>query len=495
MKKNIIICIVCLTASLGAVAQNSIDALRFSRLNYLGTAKFNAMGGSFGALGGEISGLNINPAGIGVYRSSEFTFSSGLNFTNLETNYRNELRSTDDFNFNIPNIGYVGSYKGDPNGWKNYSFGISYNRASSFNTESELFGTAENSTITNDYTNILNGNNASTTQVNAYAYPFGASEAYQIYILNYDSLNSQFTSAPEIYDATAEQRRQVETRGNQSETSFTFGGNYQDRLYLGGGISYQRIRFERDYTFTENYSYDPPATLNESYLATTYEERTSLITLGSGINFKLGAIYRINDALRVGAAIHSPTFFGMNEEYTFDSNSEFANGDTYVADGTTSSYRYQLRTPVRYQASFAYLYLRKVAVNLDYEYVDYSTAKLDDARNYEFDYSASNQEINTNLKGTHNFRLGAEYNLQPFVIRGGFRHEDNPFASNLEFNPDETRTTYSIGGGYKSKNYNVDVALARSSMNTKDPVYRSSTAAASIDQNKYNLIFTVGWRW
>ena len=492
--KRKIISIICLIVSFGAAAQNSIDALRFSRYNYSGTAKFNAMGGSVGALGGEISGLIINPAGIGIYRSSEFTVSSGLNFTNLETNYLNQMRSTDDFNLNIPSFGYVGSYKGDPNGWKNYSFGISYNRLNSFNSQSSLAGSTEN-TITEDYSAILNNNNATTNSVEAYAYPFGASEAWQIYMLNFDSISQQYISAPYNYFANTNQRRQIETRGNQSETAFTFGGNYQDRLYLGGGISFQRIRFERDYIFSENYSYTPPATPNDFELATQYEERTSLITLGSGFNFKLGAIYRINDALRIGGAIHSPTFFGINEEYTFDSNSEFANGDSYAADGTISSYRYQMRTPTRYQASFAYLYLTRFTINLDYEYVDYSNAKLNDARNFEFDYSAMNQEIKTNLNSAHNFRVGAEVNLQPFVIRAGFRHEANPFARNLEFNPDETRATYSVGGGFRSKNYNVDLAFSQSSMNIQDPVFNTSPSAASIDQNKYNLIFTLGWRW
>lgn len=494
MKRNSIF-IACFVASLGAIAQNSIDALRFSRYDYSGTAKFTAMGGSVGALGGEVSGINLNPAGIGVYRSSEFTFSSALNFTQTETNYRNNLRSADDLNFNIPNISYVGSYKGDPNGWKNYSFGISYNRVNSFNTESELAGRTDGSTITNDYATLLNNNNVSIANVEAYGFPFGPSEAWQTYMLNNDSLtNFEYISAPFQYFASPEQRRQIETRGNQSETSFTFGGNYQDRLYLGGGISYQRLRFERDYTFTENYTYDPPAG-NEYFLATNYEERTSLISLGTGVNFKLGAIYRINDALRVGGAIHSPTFYGINEEYTFDSNSEFANGETFVADGTTSSYRYQLRTPMRYQASFAYLYLSKFSINLDYDYVDYSTARLDDARNFEFDYSESNEEINTNLVGTHNFRVGAELNLEPFVIRGGFRYEQNPFATNLEFKPDETRQTLSFGGGYRSKNYNIDVAYSRSTLAITDPVYQTSSEAANIDQSRNNLIFTVGWRW
>ncbi|MEQ8623899.1 MAG: outer membrane protein transport protein [Vicingaceae bacterium] len=494
MKKHSIF-VACLFASLGAIAQNSIDALRFSRFDYAGTAKFTAMGGSFGALGGEASGFNLNPAGIGVYRSSEFTFSAGTIFTRAQTSYQNEIRSADNFNFIIPNISYVGSYKGDPNGWKNYSFGITYNRVNSFNTESELYGRTDGSTITNDYANTLNNNNASIVNVEAYGYPFGPSEAWQTYIVDTIGTINEFISAPLKYFASPEQRRQIETRGNQSETSFTFGGNYQDRLYLGGGISYQRLRFERDYTFTENYTYDPPAEADEFYLATNYEEKTSLISLGTGVNFKLGAIYRVNDALRIGGAIHSPTFYGINEEYTFDANSAFANGETFVADGTTSSYRYQLRTPMRYQASFAYLYLSRFSINLDYDYVDYSTARLDDARNYEFDYSASNEEINNNLVGTHNFRVGAEYNLQPFVIRGGYRYEQNPFATNLEFSPDETRQTISFGAGYRSKNYNVDFAFSRASLGITDPVYQTSTEAADIKQSRLNFIATVGWRW
>lgn len=38
------------------------------------------MGGAFGALGGDISGIAINPAGIGVYQKSEIVTCNGAEY-------------------------------------------------------------------------------------------------------------------------------------------------------------------------------------------------------------------------------------------------------------------------------------------------------------------------------------------------------------------------------------------------------------------------------
>ena len=48
-------------------AQNTVDALRYSTENIQGTARFNSLSGAFGALGGDLSAIDINPAGSSVF--------------------------------------------------------------------------------------------------------------------------------------------------------------------------------------------------------------------------------------------------------------------------------------------------------------------------------------------------------------------------------------------------------------------------------------------
>lgn len=473
-------------------AQNSTDALRYSKTQYLGTARFTAMGGSMGALGGDVSSLIVNPGALGVYRNSEFTFTTAFALNDLSANFRGNTIEENKLNFNIGNIAYVGAYKGDPNGWKNYSFSVGYNRLANFNGQSRILGNNPNSSIIDDYVSILNSNNASTRELNDYAYPFGPSQAYWIYLI--DSV------APNTHDRylnfhdNIEQSRRVETRGRQGETYFSFGGNYLDRFYLGGSMGIQNVRFEQETRFTENYTYNPPA-LPSEFLAKEYQENTDLITTGTGVNFKLGFIYRISNEFRLGGAIHSPTFFGMSEQYTFESSSRFSNGESFEGDQVESNYDYRLQTPMRLNASLAYVLAGKGAINVDYEYLDYSTARLNDVSEFEYDFSASNEGIRNNLAGAHNIRVGAEYFLNPFVLRAGLRLEDNPYADNLSLRPNEKRNTYSLGTGFRAKNYNIDLTYMLSQMEITDPVYFTSDAAAKINQQVHNLIITVGWKW
>lgn len=503
--KNLITTIVLTLGVASLTAQNSVDALRYSQRDYQGSAKFVGMGGSAGALGGEISGLTINPAGIGVYRNSEFTISSGFNNYNSELTYLGTQREDGRLNFNLPNIAYVGSYKGDPEGWKNYSFGINYNRISSFNSESFLRGDGSNSTIIDDYVNTLNADNAGVGQVQNFAYPFGPSQAFNLLLI--DTLTNANTGLlgyiPYIFldeflgnGRTVDnisQERTIQSSGNQSETQITFGGNYQDKLYLGGSISYETFFFDQEFRFSERYTYSPVAQPTDSFLVTDYTESSQLEVRGRGVNFKIGAIYKVTDQLRIGGSIHSPSLFGVNEVFLFDASSTFASGQTFRADSITSNFEYRITTPTRYNASLAYLFGPSAAINVDYEYVNFSTAQFNDRQGFETDFSASNQEIEEVLEAGHNVRVGAEIKLNPFILRGGFNYESNPYSSLSAL--EGGRTTYSLGGGFRNKNFNLDVALSRRFSEISQPVYAAADSFAEINETETNLVFTVGWRW
>jgi len=211
-------------ASLGAFAQNYTDALRFSRMQNLGTARFNAMGGSFGALGGDLSAISVNPAATGVYRNSEFTFTTALSIRDNESLYNNSFSQDSRANFNIENIGYVGSYKGNQNGWKNYSFAIGHNRINNFHNNQRIKGNFLNqSSIIDDYVNYLNSNQVEVGVVEEYGNNqtvFGPSQAYWLYLIN-PRTNNQYER--EIRNTSSiEQIESLEQRGHQSETYFSF---------------------------------------------------------------------------------------------------------------------------------------------------------------------------------------------------------------------------------------------------------------------------------
>ena len=63
-------------------SQTYEDALRYNQFYHEGSSRFNSMGGAFGALGGDLSSININPAGSSIFLKSELGFT--LNFIKIK---------------------------------------------------------------------------------------------------------------------------------------------------------------------------------------------------------------------------------------------------------------------------------------------------------------------------------------------------------------------------------------------------------------------------
>ena len=113
---------------------------------------------------------------------------------------------------------------------------------------------------------------------------------------------------------------------------------------------------------------------------------------GSGVDFKLGFILRPfeSSSFRIGAAVHTPTFFSLKERNTayinFDLN-ETTRGITkpYDARGndTEGEYEYKLITPWKFNASMGYTIGSSVALGVEYEYSDRTSAKMKDPDGYE----------------------------------------------------------------------------------------------------------------
>ncbi|GIV43540.1 MAG: hypothetical protein KatS3mg035_0663 [Bacteroidia bacterium] len=131
-------------------AQNADDAFRYSFTGITGTSRFTSMGGAFGALGGDASVSSYNPAGIGVYRRSEITFTPSFFYQNVTSNFKNQVAEDFKYNFNIGNFGYIGKidhYNTTGEGWISSSFGITYNRINNFHSNVLIEGKNSQSSL------------------------------------------------------------------------------------------------------------------------------------------------------------------------------------------------------------------------------------------------------------------------------------------------------------------------------------------------------------
>lgn len=475
MKK--ILVLLCAGFVYSAQAQNEIDVLRYSTINYLGgTARFTAMGGAFGALGGDFSAIGINPAGLGIYRKGEFTVSPGFFFNNTTSKYQGIEVYDSKFNMNFSNCGLVlaNGEDGDEPEWKGIGLGIGYNRYNNFNSSVIMEGKNPNSSLLDVYAYSAN---QSGTDVNSLD-PFGAQLAFNTYLLDTVTAGDYYSI---IQNYGQNQIKTIDAKGNMGEMFFGIGGNYSNKLYIGMSMGLPQIRYTEETTFTEVVENDT------TYNLTSYTMNTDLSTTGSGFNFKFGMIYKPFDFMRIGASVHTPTLFNMEDEWSSSITSHFV-GSSYTALSPAGAYRYTLTTPVRATGSLGFVIQKFAAIALDYEYVDYSTARLK-APDYAF--INENKAVRSKYTSTGNLRLGAEFKLKPISVRVGYGLFGSPYQK--EVGNDGSRSSYSGGIGFRDNNTFVDVSYTYTTTKENYYFYDPSITSPSVNKSAASsVVLTMG---
>jgi hypothetical protein len=469
-------------------AQNEFDVLRLSELDHYGDARFNAMGGSFGALGANMSGISINPGGLGVYKSSDFAFTPSFHYNYTESDVDSKITSQGRLSTHFANIGLVGNLKGDGD-WKSFNFAAGYNRTSNYNANISI-RSQTNSSALGSYVNELNDNGGTFEDDISNAYPFSSSLAYQTFLVNPilgDSLqyNHVFSNVDNITQVT-----RYETRGGSGEMYIAFGGNYSDKLYLGALIGIPKVRYTFDRYYRE--SSDPSDTLTEfkSYAVHDYVRTT-----GTGLNLKLGMIYKAADWLRLGAAFHTPTLLSLTDQYRTDMTSEKKDGSVFIDETPSGSFNYLVTTPYRLVSSASVVLGSHGVINVDYELVDYATARISEDTQFSngVDFFNENDNIRSNFKMTQNLRIGSEIRLDPYRIRLGYRLQGDPLVGGIDFNTGAS--IYSAGFGIKKEGYYIDMAYSLKSYSTEAIINASQEEFATTSLTDHYLTFTLGFRF
>jgi hypothetical protein len=433
-KKNLVTTFLSLVAMFSN-AQTDVDAFRYSGESITGTARFTSMAGAFGALGGDFTSLSHNPAGIAIYRTSEFTFSPSMYFNSSNSVFNNSQYHSDKSNFNIGNAGLVFTHiiSNNPtsDGWKSWNFGVGYNRLDNYHSRSGYEGVNQSSSMLDNFAETANGQNYDQLD------PYYEYLAYATYLINPDSMN-QYKSV--VAAGNVIQHRNDEAYGANGETVFSFGGNYSNKLYLGATMGLQFLRYE--YTsFYEEKDNNPLDTLNYWNMVENLE------THGSGINFKFGMIYKPIDALRIGAAIHSPTWFVLHDDFSNNMTSKFDAGFNEHSDSPFGEYDYDYTKPFKAIGSLAYVFGKQGLISADYQYTDYGDAHFDSPGE---SFNGVNNTIQRKYNGVHTIRAGGELILQDVTFRGGFSMSTSPLNDAYRAgSSDFSKRSYSGGIGFR----------------------------------------------
>jgi len=480
---NQIILALFITLACYCSAQNDSDLFRYSKTTYYGTARFEAMGGSFGALGADLSSSQINPAGYGRYSSSTFGASFfGGSTVNDCTFQGTETRSSKGQG-GLSNIGVVLTEDISENskGFLYYQLGIGYNQIEKFKNTFKYEGQQFESVLDNF---VSQAQGYLPEELNDY-FAFSTDLAYNTHSINYDNVSQSYYSL--LNSGDMYHTRTVESKGGIGEYYLSLSTNYLNKLYIGANFAIRSIRYDESYLHSESLT----DTSNTPLRSFDYEYQFT--TKGNGVNLKLGGIYLVNEALRFGLAFHTSTFSELTDNYTANMISYFKDSVASIPeyDVPTGNYKYKLRNPGKVVGSIAYVFGTKGCLNIDVEYLNYKRARFKSTSDpaytpYTYDYE--NEIAKEVFQDAFNLRVGGEFVIVPgFFIRGGFGYYGNAYKSDeqVEINPD---IILSGGIGIKTKVITIDISY-RNRTNTRN-YYAFSQSVSKLKTNISNVVLS-----
>jgi hypothetical protein len=462
-------------------AQGEMDAYRFSQSDLNGTARSMSMGGAFGALGGDMSAMSHNPAGLGVYRSSEIQTTLSLTNPTTKASWTGIKYDANQAQFGFDNFSYV-SYlpTGNDQGIKGFNIGIAYNKVKDFNRKYQAIGhpgssmgnfiAAHATTAFGDKGGIYQEELSQDESYN----PFDNNELYGqwLSILGYQSgfiAPQEDTRRNDVYHSAfsglpGEATLKIWEKGSINEYNFSAATNISDRVFLGATLGMTDLDYRMSSQYDEKFGGNDYA-----YLANNLE------TEGTAYSVNLGVIIRPVDVLRLGIAYNSPKWYRMTDYFYGEGETNVSGYNPPKMEGKTPVGRYaeyKLRTPDRWIFSVAGIIGNIALVSLDYELTDYSKMYLSDR--YNEGYANDNTLIRKDFGLGQRLKLGCEVKVTPRIaLRAGYIRQPSPMKEHLRngsvevfpvgtishYTVSNETNDYTAGVGYRfTPNFYMDLA-------------------------------------
>lgn len=534
-----------------AWAQSAIEAYNLSQTQLRGTARFMSMGGAFTALGGDLSTLGQNPAGIGVYRRSEIGVTLDISPSSFKTDggvkydpslgLKNPQSKT---TVACNNFGYIGAVRLD-GPLRNFNWGVSYSRAASFDRVFDAYTPSTSTSLSNyiaSYTTAAAYGNPGFTpddlnfpESGSYN-PYQAPEGYDwLSILAYTSsmiAPPQYSGGPYtgLYQpgrTVGDALTKVRERGYVDEYNIDFGGNVSDVVYWGLGFGITDLSYTREALYSESMSnaqVDVNGHLTDG--AANFDLYNNQHITGSGWNMKLGVIVKPVNELRIGLAVHTPTWYDLSQsgyattDYDYaeiDANGQVVGDQLSGSQHTDDSYyNFKLNAPWRFMVGVAGVIGSQAIISLDYERQAFGDMKVKYQNGWGeyIDDDYVNGDIKDYFKATDIIRVGAEYRVTPnFSVRAGYNYsttnvkEEAADGATEIFtagtNPAYTfnKEAYSIscGLGYRYRGFSIDAAYV---YHNRKSTYHAFTnydglqaPQSSLSQTTNSIVLSLGYRF
>ena len=495
-----------------AAAQETYQSEKLIENDLNGTARYVGMGGAMEALGADISTISSNPAGIGLFRSSQVALSGGLvvqgsaktslNYDNTDISIKGHKN-----NASFDQIGFVWAHRTGNRSFLNFAF--NYHKGQNFDqilsTAGSLIGQVNNNTIY-----------ASQNKLSALKYNNNATDSWQTNALDAAYIGN--TSNPGMLSIVNGVADYLDGKyylfgqyqhGYIGNYDFNISGNINDRVYLGVTFGIQDVHYHSNSFYTEN--------LENSQYSNSFE---SLRITGTGFDAKFGAIFRpiADSPFRIGLYVNTPIFYDLSLSASSDVDMGFiSNPDNTASRGNDADYDYKINTPWKFGVSLGHTIGNYLALGATYEYSDYSTLdnRYNDGGYYDnwygdyYQTSVSDDAMNDNtkfvLKGVHTLKLGAEYKpikdmairlgynyISPKFNKNGFRDGSiaspgTAYATSTDYTNWGSTNRFTCGLGYTMDKFFFDMAYQYSSTNGDFYPFMSYTPKVATDYEGYNV--------
>ncbi len=532
MKKIINIAVLAFGMIASTTAQTIYDGVKFTQKDLNGTARFVGMGGAMGALGGDVSTMGVNPAGIGIYRSNDVMTTFGFSAYGSESNYGGQKFNIDKSRMSFDNIGFVFSSKiGNQTTLRYLNFGFNYTRSKSFDKYMSMEGmmnlegvilsqTFQMHSQANDMINSSgylihdqpnNANLFTDPQVGWLAAAGWKSDLYE-----YNGTSQNYAGFLPNPKKTWFDSRE---KGGINQYDFNVSFNLNDRVYLGLTVGAYDVNYSKYSTYGEDFGDFKDGDVN--YGNEGYEMSSEKKIEGSGVDFKFGAIVRPfeDSPFRLGVAIHTPTYYNLTMKTNFRAVSSIYSPDNnqvnkHIVDSYdfTNNYDYgydlRLRTPWKYNFSLGYTAGSSFAIGAEYEYQDYSGMHFSFSNGDEMNWE--NSTAKEMLKGVSTFRVGAEFKVVPeFALRLGYNYSSTAFKDNAykdlapnsintdtDFANAKSQSNYTLGIGYRISSFYADLAYLYNTYD--DDFYAFNDGALNrtkVTNTRSKVLLTLGLRF
>ena len=495
MKKNIIITLICFSLN-NFHAQDLNTGLLFSSGETIGTARFKSMSGAFGALGGDLSAVSINPAGSTIFNSSQGTLTAGTNNNSFDLTYANSINTNSLTNLDLNQIGaafvFKNNYSNSP--WNKFVVSVFYERLDNYDSEFSIAGIT-NKSISSYF--LENANGLELVNISAFegesisqAYSaigstFGyqnqqAFLGYNSYILDpveENDVNTVYLS--NIAPGNFYQQYDYQTNGNNGKLSANIAFQYNDNISFGLNLNSHFIEFEKStYLLEENN--------NDGSSINLVNFQNQLYTNGEGFSMQFGGLFKLSRNFRFGFSYTSPTWLTLREETTqYLATTSIIDDTNYIINPSIVNIfpDYSLKTPGNIMGSFAYILGKVAIISFDFESKNYANTSFNTGNN-QLDILL-NDSINNTFTTSNTYRLGTEFRNRNISYRAGFKTQESPYKNKTLYGD---LSGHSFGLGYDFNNSRLDLSYENTKRSYSQNLYQSGNLDSLRLQNNTSII-------